>query len=319
MAYDSAFIEGYQVPVPWLTADQTASIILDYTHHSILLNPTRKFAVYSASNIDGLTWQPIERTGDFVKDDQRTQACYQWGQELYRQMGIEGPKGASVFDQGHLTAFQEVLWGNYAESRLAGQDTFFYTNCVPQHSLLNRGAWRSLEQYIIRKGGKASNSRLCVLTGPVLQPNDPWLTETINGERVCVPCSFWKVIYYLYQDQLNAVGFMMSHKHLLLEADTITFDQSKVRMRGPDIFMLFPKASTYQVNIELIQEIAGLQFAAPEAIYPYTSKESTEVIYKRIEVGDADNKVAHSRGSNNIADADGFDPAAPFDLEGIIL
>jgi endonuclease G len=319
-----------------LPPGQAAGGLIDYTHHSVILNFKRKFAFLSASNIDGNSWQPIERSGDFVKDSVRTQTAYQWGSELYRQMGVDGPRGVSAFDKGHLTAYQEVLWGPAEESSLAAKDTMYYTNCVPQHSLLNKGAWKSLEQFIIRKGIHQGDARLCVFTGPVFNPGDPWLTAQIDGQNVRIPTTFWKVIYYTWSDRLHAVGFMMSHEELLLQAGIITFEEKMVRPRTPpDIMMLFPKATAYQVKVSLISEFTGLYFQTSGVEFPYTSENSKEIVYKRIEVRREEGTTnARSRGPGGVetiesqsrgigeakqeeADAGDHDFTAAFDLEGL--
>src|SRR5687767_14324809 len=143
MPYNPNFIAGYHIPLPTISASLSVpGSPLHYHHHSIVMNIDRRLAYFSASNIDGQSWQPIERTGSFRKDE-KLEPQYQLGDELYSS--INGGKGRkNDFDEGHLTSFQEVLWGKDKESQVAGADTFFYTNCVPQHGSLNRGAWRSL-------------------------------------------------------------------------------------------------------------------------------------------------------------------------------
>ncbi|RYF91755.1 MAG: hypothetical protein EOO00_07950, partial [Chitinophagaceae bacterium] len=103
-----------------------------------------------------------------------------------------------------------------------------------------------------------------------------------------IPVAFWKVIYYKAVHGLSAVGFMMSHRNLLLEDGTITYNKGDVQERGvepvEDIFMRFPKATTYQVNIDFIEEITGLNFFKTGVRLPYDKRDTREVIYKRIEV-----------------------------------
>jgi endonuclease G, mitochondrial len=287
MPYNQQFITGYRIPLPVLvSSDDMAGAPLHYHHHSIVMNPNRKFAYFSASNTDGRSWQPIERRGGFIKDA-KVDASSQLGKELYSS--ISGSNGnVNDFDEGHLTSFQEVLWGRKTELRRAGADTFFYTNCVPQHGSLNRGAWRSLEQYLLKKGADTNELKIAVMTGPVLLPDDPYFINQVNGEFVKIPCAFWKVIYYKTKTGLQAVGFMMSHLNLLLQAATVTYIRSDVTGRSPetpeDVFMMFPKATTYQVSINFIENITGMKFYKHGVKLPYTDTGSREIIYKRIEV-----------------------------------
>jgi endonuclease G, mitochondrial len=287
MPYNEHFITGYRIPLPVLvTSPVAAGAPLHYQHHSIVMNPNRKFAYFSASNTDGRSWQSIERKGGFVKDA-KVDASFQLGKELYSS--ISGSNGnINDFDEGHLTSFQEVLWGRKTELKRAGADTFFYTNCVPQHGSLNRGAWRSLEQYLLKKGADPNELKIAVMTGPVLLQDDPYFINRVNGEFVKIPCAFWKIIYYKTKTGLQAVGFMMSHLNLILHAATVTYNRSDVTDRSvepaEDIFMMFPKATTYQVSISFIENITATRFYKHGVKFPYTDTGSREVIYKRIEV-----------------------------------
>ncbi|RYG29974.1 MAG: hypothetical protein EOO01_37425, partial [Chitinophagaceae bacterium] len=245
-----------------------------------------RFAYFSASNTDGESWQPIERKGGFRKDS-NLEAEYQLGEELYSSIS-GGQSRPNDFDEGHLTSFQEVLWGKENEQKRAGADTFFYTNCVPQHGSLNRGAWRSLEQYLVKKGADPNELKISVFTGPVLLSHDPYYINVIDGTYIRLPVAFWKVIYYKAVQGLQAVGFMMSHRNLLLEEETITYDKDEVTRSAEeelkDIFMMFPKATTYQVSIDFIESITGMKFFDEGVIFPFKQKSSRELIFKRIEV-----------------------------------
>jgi hypothetical protein len=121
----------------------------------------------------------------------------------------------------------------------------------------------------------------------VLLPDDPYFINAINGDYVRIPCAFWKVIYYKGARGLQAVGFMMSHLSLLLQAETITYHVREITERGEspeDVFMMFPKATTYQVSVGFIENITGLKFYSHGVVFPYKRNDSREVIYKRIDM-----------------------------------
>ena len=287
MPYNPDFISGFRIPLPEIVAaDAFPGTPLHYHHHSIVMNPDRKFAFFSASNIDGRSWKPIDRQGGFKKDS-NLEPQFQLGTELYESIGKSADR-ENDFDEGHLTSFQEVLWGKENESSLAGADTFFYTNCVPQHGSLNRGAWRSLEQYLVKKGADPNELKISVMTGPLLLKSDPYFINAIDGELVRLPIAFWKVIYYNAVQGLQAVGFMMSHRNLLLEDKTITFDKDEVTRSAneelDDVFMMFPKATTYQVSVSFIEKISGIRFFHEGVNFPFKQQSSRELIFKRIEV-----------------------------------
>jgi endonuclease G len=295
MPYQPGFIDGFNIKLPSILKQQDIAPlrsghghIINYHHHSVAMNKKRKQAFFSASNIDGTTWQPIERTGGFVKDTKNLDPEFQLGDELYKAIAA-GKGRKNDFDEGHLTSFQEVLWGDDSDKQQAGDDTFFFTNCVPQHSLLNRGAWKSLEQFITRKGTDDRDVKVAVFTGPVLSPKDPFFIKKISGEFIRIPVVFWKVIFYHLANRLNAVGFMMSHKNLLLDEETVTYDKSEVLERGiveeeEDVFMNFPKSTTYQVKVELIEKATNLAFDLKGVNLPFKTDTAKEIVYKRIEV-----------------------------------
>jgi endonuclease G len=318
MPYKSDFIDGFTIELPKILQHQDIAPlrsghghVIHYHHHSVTMNKKRKQAFFSASNIDGSTWEPIERGGSFTKDTQNLDPRFQLGDELYKAIAA-GKGRKNDFDEGHLTSFQEVLWGNDTEKQQAGNDTFFFTNCVPQHALLNRGAWKSLEQYITRKGSDEQDARVSVFTGPVLSSNDPFFIKKVNDEFIRIPVAFWKVIYYHHHHHLNAVGFMMSHKELLLDEGTVTYDKEEVQERKgieeEDIFMEFPKASTYQVKVELIQQITRLGFDLAGVSLPYKTDSPREIVYKRIE-------VERKKGIEDISTEESLD----FELKGLTI
>ena len=173
--------------------------------------------------------EKYNRKGIFKKDVRAVSAKYQLGNELYNAIKKSGSR-PNDFEEGHLTSFQEVLWGNTAtERKKAADDTFYFTNCVPQHQRVNAGLWRSLEQYILKTQTIQHGLRVNVVTGPLLSDDDPYYIEKINGQYVKIPCIFWKVVYYPNKRGLNAVGFMMSHTQLLLQDGTITFNKASVK------------------------------------------------------------------------------------------
>jgi len=183
MAYNANFIDGKPVPLPKIPAARKKDIalllsgkgyIINYQHHSVVINKTRKFAFFSASNINGKEWQAIIRKGIFKKDLRAIPAKYQFGNELYNAIKASGLR-PNDFEEGHLTSFQEVLWGQTAaEKRKAANDTFYFTNCVPQHARVNTGLWRSLEQYVLKTQTVQHQLRVSVITGPVLLDSDPF-------------------------------------------------------------------------------------------------------------------------------------------------
>lgn len=298
MAYNVNFITGLPVTLPRVAGNRRKEVaplrngkgfVVNYLHHSLVMNKIRKFAFFSASNISGKEWKNMDRKGSFKKDTKAIAADHQFGNELYNAIKANGFR-PNDFEQGHLTSFQEVIWGKTPEERKkAADDTFYFTNCVPQHERVNSGLWRSLEQYVLKTQTIHHGLKVSVITGPLLADNDPFYIEKINGQLVRIPCVFWKVVYYPNQKGLNAVGFMMSHTKLLLQDGTITYKKDSVReavsaATADTFFNDFHYDSVYQVRVEFIQEKTGLKFMLNRVHLPFQIAERQDLLYKRIEV-----------------------------------
>ena len=87
-----------------------------------------------------------------------------------------------TFDRGHL-----VPCDDFAYDRNLMNETFLYTNCVPQQLDFNRGTWQSLENHV----RQALNlyDTIYVVTGVIVQNN-----YQMNG--VIIPDYMYKVILY---------------------------------------------------------------------------------------------------------------------------
>ena len=132
----------------------------------------------TAVNIDGSSLQDLPRTGDWDLDP-RVPADQQAGPALYADNDL---------DRGHLVRRRDPGWGSVAEARAATEATFVYTNAAPQASVFNQSKdlWVGLEDHVLQYAD-ATDQRVSVFTGPVLDPTDP----VYRGVRI--PRRFWKV------------------------------------------------------------------------------------------------------------------------------
>ncbi|HET7899506.1 MAG TPA: DNA/RNA non-specific endonuclease, partial [Flavisolibacter sp.] len=204
--YNSRFFTDVNLPLPKLTAAQKKlraplvgkpkSYQLNYTHFSLVLNKERRFAFFTASNIDGRTWKALVNQGEDFATDDRVLPAHQTGNELYN---LHSGFGANDFDKGHIVKFQDPQWGAEPVIRQAASDTMRFPNCVPQHQSLNRGAWKSLEDYIVKKFTRKSGAdgqKVTVFAGPMLLAEDPYYIDAVQGKPFQLPVHFWKVIVY---------------------------------------------------------------------------------------------------------------------------
>ncbi|MEP7279218.1 MAG: hypothetical protein ABI813_11290 [Bacteroidota bacterium] len=124
MAYNTNFIRGYPITLPNIPRSKKNELaprlkgrgyLIHYQHHSLVMSK-KKFAFFSACNINGKDWKNLDRKGVFKKDQRAVSPDYQYGNELYNAIKSSGLR-PNDFEQGHLTSFQEVLWGKTAAAR----------------------------------------------------------------------------------------------------------------------------------------------------------------------------------------------------------
>ena len=277
--YDPSFISGKIVELPTLNAVQLADLsvdtdgnnVINYINYSLQLSSSFKFPYFTATNIDGLRFKKVPRKDKWRKDP-RLPKEHQLGKEFYTL-----PK--SDFDKGHMTKREDVQWGDTTAIALnAADSTFYYTNAVPQHKELNRDIWRSLEDYILHTETTKKELKINVFTGPVLSSQNPYFVTPLVEEQIQIPSLFWKVVIFEKDDEnLYRAGFMMGQNKLLIEHDIIESLES-----DDNLFNEFPDAETYQVNIELIEELSGIKM--PKAIDSYTDSRNIKLVLQEIDI-----------------------------------
>lgn len=284
----------HTVPLPKLKAElaefvapvkETEDNILRYKNYSVVQHSQRRFPIFSAANINGRTFKELRRKDIFKggrdrwRNDPRLKRTHQWGSVLYK-----APK--SDFDKGHMTKREDVQWGRTANSaKTAARTTFYYPNAVPQYKKLNRQVWRSLEDYILHDETVLEHLKINLLTGPVLQANDPVFVTEVRGKEVRIPTLFWKVIYFAkHRKQLFKVGFLMGQENLLVENGIVFPKPIDREIEIPEElpFMDFDGKKTYQVNTALIETLAGLQFH--DALDPMPEKKVSPLELEQFDV-----------------------------------
>lgn len=234
--YDAGFL-GVEVGMP-LPLGERALVVLPYLRFSVTLDTRRRLAAVTGVNIDGSALQDLARTGDWDLDP-RVPAAQQAGPALYADNDL---------DRGHLVRRRDPGWGTAAEARAATEATFVYTNAAPQASVFNQSKdlWVGLEDHVLQYAD-ATDQRVSVFTGPVLDPDDP----LYRGIRI--PRRFWKVAAWVSTSPDGeatpaAAGFLL--------------DQSELIELGGSTIAIAPLGSfrTFQVPIADIAGLAGIDF-----------------------------------------------------------
>lgn len=240
--YDPEFLGTGElaVPLPVIADELRAHIApvtdspdgeLKYRHFSITMRADRRVAFYTAVNIDGNLLYNFPRARDVWYPDPRLEdAEHQTGGPLYAD---------NQLDRGHLVRRLDAAWGETrAEAQEAMTHTFFFTNCSPQHALLNQQTWLSLEDHVLDNAA-THGLKATVFTGARFQDTD----RTYRGVKI--PEEFWKVVVIVneFTGRRSATGYVVS------QADYLG-----------DLEFVFGEFRTYQVPVAEIEANTGLSF-----------------------------------------------------------
>lgn len=266
--YDSGFLGDsaeliVHLPTLSMELDKKAAIIvnssgaekhvLKYTNYSVVMNQERRLAFYTATNIDGAKAQRVKRKNDSWHYDPRIAREAQVGNELYR---------GSDFDRGHLTRRLDPAWGE--NFKQAEEDTFFFTNCTPQHHNFNTKTWLQLEDYLL-DAADTEDFRASVFTGPVFSSEDHIFEFRLKGnsiDRILIPLQYWKVVVMVNAEtkKLSATAYILSQKDLLSKQEFV-----------------FGQFKTYQLSIATVENLTGLDFGNLKNYDPLKAIESATV------------------------------------------
>jgi endonuclease G len=276
--YKDKFLgQKFKIKFPVLNDQQKSDLVkfnggkfrLDFIHYTSVMCKSRRLPFFTAVNIDGNLWKDNPRKGDF-QDDKRIGLKEQLGKKLYSA-------AKSDFDRGHMVRREDPEWGSAALSIKAGENTFWFTNCAPQHKDLNRKIWGELEANILHLGADEENLKVNVITGPVLAKTDGVFVTKVEGEDIQIPNLFWKIVVWTKSNgKAFAVGFLMSQEKFLIKAGIIKkqliANAKKLnKIKDEDIFehLPFKDGKTYQVKIEEIEKLTGLKFDWPGVVRPF--------------------------------------------------
>lgn len=253
---------------------KSAGYELDYHHFSTVIHAKRKFPLITAVNIDGNKLVHPGPRKDTWRRDGRIADEYQPAGNFY-----EKAKGddAVQFSRGHQVRLLDPCWSAaskaaaaLAESKLASEDTFHYTNAAPQMQKYNDIDWGNLEDYLLNKA-QTSEKKLTIFTGPIYRPDDPVYGKSRESGPWQIPLSFWKVAVLQKTDsRIAAAAFVVGqteYVQALYEAKVFsglkpyTLDEMRKRR--------------IQTTIVAIENETGLDFSAVKDFDAHGSLEAT--------------------------------------------
>jgi DNA/RNA endonuclease G (NUC1) len=246
VGFDEQFL-GRRVPIP--TLDGVETVLLPYTHFSVLMRLDKRLAAITALGIDGEKLMDLDRSGIDWRLDPRLAEDQQTGERVYARNDI---------DRGHLVRRASAVWGDTrAEAAQANKDTFHYTNAAPQAAKFNQGLelWLGLETYLLENAADHGR-RLIVFTGPIFSDVDP----VYRG--VDIPLRFFKVAVFLNKGSLAATGYIVDQTPQLKDLPDVpspgALDEGDAPPLGP--------FRTFQVPIRDIGTLTGLDLAQLSAV-----------------------------------------------------
>lgn len=248
--YNVSFI-GAAVPLPTAAAAEVRDDLLeaggrtvfDYTHFSLAMSRSRRFARWVAWNIDGGALRSVSRNGIPFRKDPNLPANAQVGDELYSN---------NPLDRGHIARRADLVWGPLPEARRANVDSFFFTNITPQHEAFNQsdagGIWGELENAIFADVN-VEDMKVSVLGGPIFWETD----QVFRGVRL--PKRFWKIIYFREEGEKSVTGkgYVLTQEDLLSDLEALEL----------------PEFAVFEVPISRIADMTGLDIftgSAPEVV-----------------------------------------------------
>lgn len=245
--YDEHFL-GVPVPLPVPSRPEVETVVLPYTHFTVVLRPDRRMAAATAVCIDGLAacWRTCHgrAAGNSIRG---------WTRPTRRAMTCT----ATTPWTGDIWCSRlDPVWGTAAEANQANEDTFHYTNAAPQADVFNQGKqlWQGLENYLLDHAADFDR-KLAVLTGPVLHDSDP------PYRGVQVPLRFWKVAAFLQDGALAATAYVLD------QSPDLTWDAERA-LAGAQAGAPPPLGAfrTFQVPVKDVAELTSLDLGPLPAV-----------------------------------------------------
>jgi DNA/RNA endonuclease G (NUC1) len=238
--YDSNFL-GVEVPLPAVLG---VGEEFRYLHFSVVMNPARRLAWYSAYNME-----PSVRVarGDHWLPDPMLPRAFQPGNEHFTGTG---------YDRGHIVASSSVSWGPERQAQLANHQAFFWTNTAPQLPEVNRDSWLAIEMW--ERKLVMNHKRAIGFSGPVLADGDPphGADEQLIGRlrvryNFRLPQAFWKIVVTRdAKGALEVAAFMVDQRSPSKHHGVRPIGQVKA------------EGTHYRVSVSQIEARTGLDFGA---------------------------------------------------------
>lgn len=216
-SFVSAFANSQTYSLNNVNLGFNSILFVKHTFYEVGFNTKYKLPAWTFYSLtkEHLELATLERKGSFVKDP---------------MLNAEQAKGtdysASGFDKGHMVPCEDMSF-----SEQAMQETFYYSNCAPQTTELNRGEWKMLEE-LSRDWGK-EYGEVIVISGPVFEKN----MRTMGEDRIPIPNFFYKIIIRHQDQTYKAISFIL-----------------------PNVTTQINGLQNYVCTVDSVEKITGLDF-----------------------------------------------------------
>jgi endonuclease G len=132
----------------------------------------------------------VGRTNDFREDPKIKTGSAVEADYFLKSQGADGKwiYDGFGYDRGHLAPSADFRWSEKALS-----ESYYYSNMSPQVADLNRGKWSDLENYMRSYIFRNPESKLYIVTGPVLKEDLPVIERGVN--QISIPEQYFKVAF----------------------------------------------------------------------------------------------------------------------------
>jgi DNA/RNA endonuclease G (NUC1) len=234
--FDTKFLgDDFEIPLPGVYG---SAAVLRYNHFTVVMNPARRLAHYSAYNVDGHQFQDLARPDEWAADPILPESL-----QINRQLLTR-----SGYDRGHLMAQKTIMWGDEISASISSKQAFYWTNIAPQLAWVNRKSWLRLEQ--LERKIAETYGKTIGFSGPLFSTDD----EKFGGEQLLqdgliaydtfqVPQAYWKVILCIENGKLKTAAFCVNQNER---------PDKKVKPNETP--------NDYRISIKHLEEMAKLRF-----------------------------------------------------------